>query len=336
MKLALAGSGFIAGVHAAAAHANGISLMFVASREPSKQTTRAGRWGARACRYEDLPSGADAVVVATPPFRHCDDTLKILESGAAAIVEKPLCTTLADADRIMASAEAHGNRLGYAENWLFSPVVEELNRQLPSIGNIKRVRISMPYAQPRWGDYLTPRYGGGALFDSGAHALAIALFLLDGDIPISVRCSMEGGPIHEMDEHGEAEVAFASGATVLVSASWRATVDGPWEVNIKGSVATLYARLLPSPNVRIDGAPLSLPAPRTAAGQLEEYGFVDQLRAFTDDFTSGRAPRVGAAFGRSVLDILCAAYSSAAANGSSVTLPFIGPRDKTPLELWRS
>ena len=42
-----------------------------------------------------------------------------------------------------------------------------------------------------------------------------------------------------------------------------------------------------------------------------------------------------ATFGRTVLDIVCAAYASAAAGGADVAVPFTGPRDRTPLQLWR-
>jgi len=39
-------------------------------------------------------------------------------------------------------------------------------------------------------------------------------------------------------------------------------------------------------------------------------------------------------FGRLILDIVCAAYRSAGHGGTSESVPFTGPRDKTPLELW--
>jgi len=42
-----------------------------------------------------------------------------------------------------------------------------------------------------------------------------------------------------------------------------------------------------------------------------------------------------AAFGRKVLDIVCAAYASAGRGGAPEAVPFTGPRDRTPLQLWR-
>jgi hypothetical protein len=42
-----------------------------------------------------------------------------------------------------------------------------------------------------------------------------------------------------------------------------------------------------------------------------------------------------AAFGREVLDVVCAAYASAGRGSVLVSVPFAGSRSRTPLELWR-
>jgi hypothetical protein len=68
---------------------------------------------------------------------------------------------------------------------------------------------------------------------------------------------------------------------------------------------------------------------------LVDLGYHDQLRSFVDDLRQGRQPEVGAAFGRAVLDLTCAAYASAGAGGEWIDLPFAGPRNLTPLQLWR-
>jgi hypothetical protein len=68
---------------------------------------------------------------------------------------------------------------------------------------------------------------------------------------------------------------------------------------------------------------------------LESLGYVPQLRALADDSAAGIEPVMSAAFGRDVLDVVMASYASAGAAGASVSVPFTGPRDRTPLELWR-
>ena len=84
-----------------------------------------------------------------------------------------------------------------------------------------------------------------------------------------------------------------------------------------------------------DGEPIALEPAATEVPQLEQYGYTGQLEAFLVAFEGGSAPLMDARFGRAVLDIVCAAYTSAREGGSEVALPFMGPRDRTPLELWR-
>jgi hypothetical protein len=59
------------------------------------------------------------------------------------------------------------------------------------------------------------------------------------------------------------------------------------------------------------------------------------MAALGDDITLARTPTVGPAFGRLVLDVVCAAYTSAR-TGAPEAVPFTGPRDRTPHQLWRA
>jgi predicted dehydrogenase len=53
---------------------------------------------------EELIEHVDVVAVCTPPDRHADVAVTALEAGRGVFVEKPLASTLADADRIVAAA----------------------------------------------------------------------------------------------------------------------------------------------------------------------------------------------------------------------------------------
>src|SRR4051794_7774700 len=115
--IALAGAGMIASVHSLAAHlAPGLEVTAVASRTATNAEKLAAQSRARAVRPDELPAGADIVVVATPPPNHVEAAIAALQAGAAVIVEKPLATTLDDADRLVEAAAATGGRVGYAEN----------------------------------------------------------------------------------------------------------------------------------------------------------------------------------------------------------------------------
>jgi hypothetical protein len=59
------------------------------------------------------------------------------------------------------------------------------------------------------------------------------------------------------------------------------------------------------------------------------------MEAFAVDLLKRRPPRLGAELGRDILEIVCAAYTSAGRGGAWIELPFDGPRDRTPIALWR-
>ena len=118
--------------------------------------------------------------------------------------------------------------------------------------------------------------------------------------------------------------------------SWQGSATEPiWDVQAASDTAVLRLELLPAVLLEHDGSPVALPAPKAALAVVEQFGYLGQLRALVDDVQAGRRPMMSAAFGREVLQVVCAAYASAGLGGEQVALPFAGRRDLTPLELWR-
>ena len=104
-SLAFAGAGWITAIHGLAADAvPDLRVVHVASRRGLSASRRAEQTGAVVCRYDDLPGGADAVLVATPPAQHRREAERAVEGGALALVETPLAATLVDADALVALA----------------------------------------------------------------------------------------------------------------------------------------------------------------------------------------------------------------------------------------
>ena len=85
-----------------------------------------------------------------------------------------------------------------------------------------------------------------------------------------------------------------------------------------------------------NGDPMTLSPATSQLTALETLGFLHQLRTVAAAGDNTGAVPLGADFGRDVLDIVCAAYASAARAGEAESLPFTGRRDRTPLQLWRS
>jgi predicted dehydrogenase len=333
--LAFAGSGRITIVHAMAAEVLGLPVGAVASRDPERAAERAAPLGATVCSYDELPAGADAVVVATPPARHVDDAVRALAAGAAVLVEKPLATTLARADDLVAADAAAGGRMLYGENLAFAPVVVRAVELIAGLGPLRHLEARALQGRPDWGDFLTDGWGGGALFDLGVHPLAVVMLAATPARVVQVTARLEGAGDIAVDEYAEVTLRFDSGLGARVVASWRQP-SAQWDLQAASADGVVRADLVPSLGLERDGDPVPVPSarPDLPLPQLEQFGYLHQLGALAD-VVAGDRPRLGARFGRDVLDVVCAAYASAGSGGAPEAVPFTGRRDRTPLELWR-
>ena len=335
VALAFAGAGFVTAIHGLAAEAQpDLRVVHVASRSTRSARRRAAQTGGVACGYADLPGGADVVVVATPPALHRREAERAVAGAAVALVETPLAATLDDADRLVAVA-AQGGRVGYAENLVHSPTVVEAVAACRRLGSLTHLELRFAQGRPDWGDHLEPSWGGGALFDLGVHAIALALLAAAPARVTAAEAQLLAGAGLELDDDATLTLAFDSGLRAEVRATWRAPAP-TWETQAASPQGAVRLELVPHPSVEVNGVPVALtpPPPGLASPQLHHLGYVAQLEALSADIDAGRPPTPGPQLGRHVLDIVCAAYVSAR-TGREEPVPFTGPRDRTPLQLWR-
>ena len=99
----------------------------------------------RALLEEDL----DALVVAAPAAAHAEIVLAALDAGLHVFVEKPMCITLDDADRIIAARDSSGRvvQVGYMKR--YDPGWERMVAELPeSAESLRYVRVMCH--DPEW------------------------------------------------------------------------------------------------------------------------------------------------------------------------------------------
>ena len=331
MEIALAGAGNISVVHAMAAVATGSRVTAVASRSERRARERAEQTEARLVAMAELPAGADAVVVATPPAAHAAIAQHALDAGAVVLIETPLTTTLSDADALV---DADDGRILYGENLAFSPAVRRAVGLARELGALRYIEVRALSPRPTDPEHLDPAWGGGAMFDLGSHPIALALFLAGDDSPTSVSAEIHDGERLELDDHGTITITFASGLHARVEASWRSETS-VWDLQASSDSGVVRAELLPNLSVEHDGEPVTLPPMRSDLDpRLAHLGFLEEHRALTQ-LANGEPRGIDANFGRRVLDIVCASYASAGRDGAPVDLPFGGPRDRTPHQLRR-
>lgn len=318
-------------VHALAAEAAGLEVVAVASAGGDSARHLAGQLEARKVASEDLPAGADLVVVATPPDAHAALALQCLRAGAAVLVEKPLAVTLAEADLLVAAAAEGPGRLVVAENLLHAPAWRAVRASGGGLGTLTHVSARTVQPPPTWGHFTRPLRDGGVLFDLGPHPVALVLELV-ATAPVAVAAELRSSREDGADDEADVRLRFADGTVACLEVSWTAT-EPVWDLQVAGTAGVVRLELFPDTVVERDGDPVPLDDhrhPSVADPSLERFGYVDQL---LDLAAGGRSCQsVGQA--AEVLEVITAAYASAGRTGAEVALPFDGDRTRPPLAHW--
>jgi|SRR5579862_1026740 len=139
----------------------------------------------------------DAVLVYTTIADHRKVIEMAARHGVSSMVEKPLCTTLADAVAIRSVAREHHVQVlvNYETTWYASnrEVFEEVGQG--KLGDIRKVVVHDGHEGPKeigvgpeWLPWLTDPVlnGAGALFDFGCYGADLVTVLMHGQAPISV------------------------------------------------------------------------------------------------------------------------------------------------------
>jgi predicted dehydrogenase len=181
-------------------------LVAVADPEATRREEAKTKFG---CETFETPealiesSDAEVIVVATPSHTHAPLSIAALEAGKNVVVEKPMATSLADADAMIAAAEKSGKLLTIYQVRRFDPQVIALHKILESgkLGSIYLVRLS-GYTFSRRRDWQTlKKFGGGQLNNWGAHLVDQALVLSGGqwrDLFVDLKHTVTAG---DADDH---------------------------------------------------------------------------------------------------------------------------------------
>jgi predicted dehydrogenase len=127
----------------------------------------------------------DLVHIATPPASHYDLIIRSLQAGAWVLCEKPLTTSLAEIDHILAVEQQTGRYCSSVFQWRFGSGSQHF-KQLLSSGVLGRPMVGIcqttwfrdhAYYEVPWrGKWSTE--GGGPTMGHGIHAMDLFLWLL--------------------------------------------------------------------------------------------------------------------------------------------------------------
>ncbi|WP_223160890.1 Gfo/Idh/MocA family protein [Salinicola aestuarinus] len=265
--------------------------------DPKKAEVLGERYGLKVYGYDDydtlLRSGEiDAVYVATPNFRHHDDSIPALEAGIHVLLEKPMATSVADGEAMIEAAERGGAKLMIAYRLHHEPGTLEM------IDHMRRGTIGAPLAfSSQLTQDLHPAnhrakhgYWAGPVPDMGAYPINAVRHLF-GQEPIEVSAMGDDRPGRDYDCTDSVSVSlrFPEGRLAQFFVSYSAS--GLNALNVVGEKGTLFSRPCYAfgPDVSItyelsvDGQTQS-----HSAGAVEQFG--GQIDYFSQCILDGVEP----------------------------------------------
>lgn len=148
IRVAVAGAGVFGKNHLRVIRESGLAeLAGVFDLDTGKARAAAQEFGCRAYgSLEDLAGHAQAAVVAVPTHAHRSVVCHLLDAGLDVLVEKPIATTVAEAEAMNTTARQRGRILQCGHLERFNPAVQAAMKMvtLPLFFEIHRLNIFTP------------------------------------------------------------------------------------------------------------------------------------------------------------------------------------------------
>lgn len=314
-----------------------LDLKCCSSKGMESARAAAEKYGIAAVSFNDMLADPDIDVIVnlSPIQAHFETSRAILEAGKHLYSEKPLAARFAQAQALIALAEANGLRIGCAPDTFFGAAHQEARAAIDAgligppvaaalfFGNAG-VEMWHPQPEPFYGE------GGGPVADHSPYYLAQMINLIGpvasvsavGARPVPIRT------IHNKARAGErfetqvdttvsAVLTFASGALVTLSMSWDQGPHGRVPMEIYGGEGSLHN---PDPNwsdgkvtlITRDGTrqldhsarPFHKPTMINFFGLKVGYYRLCGLADMADAITQSRPHRANAAMALHVMEVI--------------------------------
>lgn len=284
--------------------------------------------------YNDLLNNEslDVLIVATPINFHEGPVIAAAGIVPTVLVEKPLTSSLASAERMLEAHERSGTSIHVVHNQIFRPAVETAMEVISNgnLGNPFLYRDEQLGASHRPGSGKTPDWrtkysmgGGGCLIDNAYHSIYLAEKLLGSKVKSINALTDTFTHKYDVEDTAILTMSHHNGGLSSIQASWAITAGRHVAQRVhelhgtKGSFIFDY-----------DGTPLALfhknqesftplsvkPERNDDAGY---YNFRDQ---FFDAVLKGNPPPINGMEGYHILSVVDSAYKSAI-KGESIEVP---------------
>ena len=201
IRLGLIGcGGIVQNTHARAYHAltDTVQVTALADIVPENLQKVGGQFSVPAeSRYADYRemlerAPIDAVTIATPHAFHAEQVVEAANASVAIISEKPMATTLEEADDIMAAVRRNGVPYTVVHNYLFNAGMRAAMMELEALGEshfgrsvgmgLKPTDFSADHPTPAFAWRASKAKGGGCIIDTSYHEIYSVCALMQSPV----------------------------------------------------------------------------------------------------------------------------------------------------------
>jgi UDP-N-acetylglucosamine 3-dehydrogenase len=274
-------------------------------------------------------SDIDLVSVCTPNYLHAQHVIDAAKTGKHILCEKPLATSLDEADKMLKAAREAGVYLMNPSHQRFVPILQNIKSVLDLLGTITFVRYRFAHQGPytswnahsedKW-FFKTDKSGGGVLLDLGPHALDLILWYFGEVEKVQGALLKTYEKPTKVEDAASALLKFKNGPIVELDTSW---VSNPAfnEFQIYGTKGTIEVDIWERAPIRF------LPRELRQHPRITELSFKGILaeisrskqkmtQYFIECVQKNEPPDFNGKLGRKILQIILACYDSAKQNRS--------------------
>jgi predicted dehydrogenase len=289
----------------------GAELVGVYDKSVARGAEIAEKFGCRRFEsIEELAAVCEAASVVVPTDLHEKVALPLLAAGCHLLIEKPLCASLEEAERVLAAAKAKNClvQVGHVEH--FNPVMAFLEKEANRPQYITAERL---------GTYQVRGTEVGVVLDLMIHDIGIVLALVKS--PIEKIDSVGISVLSKTEDIANARIQFENGCVANLSAS-RMSLKKAREIRIFQDNAYLSldfmnqsGHLVRKSDIIAFGLKMkiglvkagdtsSIPVHQIPIEKGEPLAL--ELAHFVESVARKRQPKVGAALGKSALEVAIA------------------------------
>lgn len=291
IRCGVVGTGYL-GQHHARIYAalDGCELLGIVEADDLRATEICEKF---ACQRFDsaaaLAAACDAVSVVVPTDKHCEVAVPLLHGGCHLLIEKPLCTSLTEAEDILSAAKAKGCivQVGHIEH--YNPVMGYLENAVTDPQFITADRLAA--FNPRGTEV-------GVVLDLMIHDIGVILALVRS--PVKQVDAVGVKVLSNSEDIANARITFENGCVANINTS-RVSTKKVREIRVFQAQNYLsldfqeqsghFLRKVGSELVRED-----IPIEKDEPLKLELASFVQVVK-------SAGKPKVGAELGKSALEL---------------------------------